>query len=313
MEKNNNLLKICLVLLVVIVAIESIFIIRISKNEDINTLEKNEEVVNIQKEKNEKMVDAPEQQNEKVADVQSEKEIVINSIKTPLVDFVYGFESVDGLKVRYNSEEPYEVTFFADLGDVKNIEILKFYFDSDNNGTTIGIINDKNGHQVKVSVDQAKFDDSLGLGSDELTRLFSVQEELLDVIVSNFEIVEYVSEGIVLEEGYVVTETPYFKILFSNEWEDYLLVEQIEGEPYKVVFSCKFEGYEPVELFTYMFGEGAEGVLGYLRGVPVGLSIGTAEADKNWNEEQNDIFYNMREEMNYIIDHLVATGEFSFN
>lgn len=306
-RKTNSLLKICIVLLIVLIAI---MLFERNKKTDLESSTTQEsKIENLRTE----VIKKDEVNIKKQTEETEVNEVVINAIETPLVDFVYGFEMVDGLKVRYNSEEPYDVTFLADLGDIKNIEILKFYFDSDNKGTTIGIINDKNGQQVKVSVEQVKFDDSLGLDSNELTRLFSVQEELLDVIVSNFEIVEYVSEDILLEEGYVVTETPYFKIPFSNEWEEYLNVEQINGKPYKVVFRCNFEGYEPVELFTYMFGEGAEGVLGYLSGVPVGLSIGAAEADKNWSQEQNDIFYNMREEMNYIIDHLVATGEFSFN
>lgn len=290
-EKNNNLIKACIILLIIVVVMETIFVIKTLKKDESNNMMEKELVV---------------------SDL-AEKEVTINAVKTPLVDFVYGFEAVDGLKVSYNSEEPYEVTFLADLGDVKNIEILKFYFDDDSRGIPIGIINDRNGQRVKVSVTQVKFDDSFGLDSTELTRVFSVQEELLDTIVSNFEIVEYVSEDVMLEEEYVLTETPYFKIPFSKEWEEYLCVEKKDGEPYQVVFSCQFEGYEPVELFTYMFGEGSEGVLGYLGDMPVGLSIGTAEADKNWDQEQTDIFYNMREEMNYIIDHLAATGEFSFN
>ena len=276
-KKKNRLLKIYIGLLVAVLVLEVILVFKFYKSS--NTIE---------------------------------NEIVINSIKTPMVDFVYGFEAVDTLKVNINNEKPYDVTFLADIGDIKNIEILKFYFGEGDKGTSIGIINDNNGKKVKVSVEQIKFDNSLGLDSDEEARLSYVQDELLDITISNFDIVEYASEDERLEEEYILTETPYLKIPFSREWEEYLVVEQVDGEPYKVVFSCRFEGEEPVELFTYSFGVGVEDAMGYLNDIPVGLSIGIKEANENWKLDDKDIFYTMREEMNCIIDYLISTGEFVF-
>ena len=42
----------------------------------------------------------------------------------------------------------------------------------------------------------------------------------------------------------------------------------------------------------------------------VGLSIGTEEADTSWTEEEVEIFYSMREDMNTIIDGLESTEGF---
>ena len=277
-KKTNKWLMVCIILLIVVSVGEVLFIVNMLKNNQTG-LNKDKDV------------------------------LVINAIETPIVDLVYGFEEVDCLKAIYSENRPHALTFVADMGDSKNIEFLKFYFDEDELGTKIANIKGKNGQQVKLSIEKIKIDDTKGLDSSERDELSSLREDLVETMISNFEVYEYFSDNVYLEE-YILIDTPYFQIPFSKEWEEYLVVDEVKGNPYKVTFSCKFKNGDTVELFTYSFGENSEDIVGELSDVPVGLTIENEEADETWSQEEIDIFYTMSEEMYYILDGLVATGEF---
>ena len=127
------------------------------------------------------------------SDSKSQNEIVISAdavVETPMIDMVYHTEAVDGLKVKINQDEPYDVTFLANVGEFKDIELFTFYFGEDTKGDIIGVIKDKNGEKINVSIEQKAFDSSMGLNKADISRLLSTQEDLIDTIISNMEFEE---------------------------------------------------------------------------------------------------------------------------
>lgn len=245
---------------------------------------------------------------------ETSQEMVINVVETSIVDLVYNMEAVDSLKVRVNSEAPYDVTFLADVGEMKSVELFTFYF-NDDNGNKIGIINGKNGEPVTVSLKKNTFDSLSGMDELSISRLADTQESLIDTIISCMEFEEFIHEEETEDYNskYVKIDTPYAHLLFSKAWEEYLVVEKIEEEPYKVKFSCNLPDKGTIELFTYIFGDSGDIVVGHINDVVVGLSIGTVEADDSWTEEERTIFYTMREEMNTILDGLAKVDGFEIN
>ena len=94
------------------------------------------------------------------------------------------------MKVKINQDEPYDVTFLANVGEFKDIELFTFYFGEDTKGDIIGVIKDKNGEKINVSIEQKAFDSSMGLNKADISRLLSTQEDLIDTIISNMEFEE---------------------------------------------------------------------------------------------------------------------------
>lgn len=247
---------------------------------------------------------------ESISKAETAKEIVLNKIETPIVDLSYNQEAVDNVKVKYTEEKPYKITFQADIGKNKDIELFSLYFDSDR-GIFLGKIKDKESKMVKVSLEKNVFSTILGVSEEEAEKLYATQENLIDNIMSGISLKESSEETAKeeLEQNCMKIKTPYTQLLYPKMWKKYLQVETDESSG-EVKFYCQFSDKQKKELFTYTFGKASDILIGYLKDMEVGLSIGTEEADTSWTEEEVEIFYSMREDMNTIIDGLESTEGF---
>ncbi len=157
-KRSNLILLIFIVLLCIVITVQTVSIIYLNSNDNLK--------------------------------IKSNDEIVINAdyiVETPVVDLVYHTEAVDIIKVKTDDKEHNNVTFLANVGDLKDIELFTFYFNEHDKGDVIGIIKDKNNKQVQVSVFKNKFDSSVKLNTSDISRLLSTQEILMDTIISNME------------------------------------------------------------------------------------------------------------------------------
>lgn len=240
----------------------------------------------------------------------TEKELVLNKIEMPIADLTYNEEAVDNIKVKYTETKPYRITFLADIGGTKNIELFSLYFDGDQ-GTYIGKIKDKKDNLVKVSLTKNIFSTALGISESEAERLTSTQEDLIDNVVASMTLEEKAEETAQeeLEQSCMKIDTPYAQLLYPVTWEKYLKVETDENSG-EVKFYCQFSDKDKKELFTYTFGKASDILVGHLNDMEVGLSIGTEEPDESWTEDEIETFYSMREDMNIIIDGLTNTDGF---
>lgn len=298
MEKQNKMLKVLVVLLCVVVAVELGVILKTNKfvsNDTKEEVQSTQEVV----------------EDASLDNITESKsyEVTLNTIETSKINLVYDTEAVEMLKARVDQNDA--VTLLADIGEVKDIELFTIYFDDDSRGNAVGIAKDKNGTETKVSVEKNSFLTLDALNSSDISRLTSVQEDLLDMIFSNMVFEEVFN--VITDAEYIEIETPYVTLMYPKEWEEYLMIEQVEGEPYKVEFYCKLQDKEPKQLFAYVFGDEADMLIGYFEDTKVGIQFGTEEAEESWTEKEKEIFYTMRESMGAVIDNLVYVEGFSLN
>ena len=217
---------------------------------------------------------------------------------------------VDALKVKYTETKPYKITFLADLGDTKDIELFSLNFDGDK-GSAVGKIKDKNGDLVKVNLEKNIFSTALGISESEVEKLTSAQEDIIDNVMAGMPIEEGSQKTAKeeLEQDCMKIDTPYTQLLYPKTWEKYLKVET-DKDTGEVKFYCQFSDGEKKELFTYTFGKASDILVGHLNDMEVGLSVGTEEAEESWTEEEIETFYSMREDMNIVIDGLENTEGF---
>ena len=103
----------------------------------------------------------------------------------------------------------------------------------------------------------------------------------------------------------LVIETKYCDLYYPAEWEDTLLVDEVEGIPHAVTFYACISGMEEQELFELYFGKVNEpvGVIATESGalLDVGISVTPFEPDVRWSKENSEIVYAMQDDINYII------------
>lgn len=109
-----------------------------------------------------------------------------------------------------------------------------------------------------------------------------------------------------LEEKGFVIETPVVDLYYPEKWNDFVRVEQIEGDFHTVQFFATIEGKNEIQLFDVLLG-GEEGyLLGYIKGenneeISVNIVSYDFELGDDWTSEEETLIYAMLEDVNYII------------
>ena len=209
MEKQIKLLNVLVVLLCVVVAVELGVILKTNKfvsNDTKEEVQSTQEVV----------------EDASLDNITESKsyEVTLNTIETSKINLVYDTEAVEMLKARVDQNDA--VTLLADIGEVKDIELFTIYFDDDSRGNAVGIAKDKNGTETKVSVEKNSFLTLDALNSSDISRLTSVQEDLLDMIFSNMVFEEFFN--VITDAERIEIETPYVTLMYPKEWEEYLMI-----------------------------------------------------------------------------------------
>lgn len=237
--------------------------------------------------------------------------VLLNNIETPMVDFTYNSLAVNSLKAIVSDVAPYKVTILADLGEISDIELLSFYFDEEY-GTYLGKITNKQGNIVTISVEKNNFDNLENYSLLDLNRLVQTQENLLDEISSNLPYTKMAESTFNNndENMYIAIDTAYTQLLYPQKWEKYLETSIYNQDGYVVNFYCNLPGHERVELFSFSFGDASDILIGYFNGLEIGVKINDESVLENLSEEEKEIFYTMKEDMNLIIDQLTKNEKF---
>lgn len=100
-------------------------------------------------------------------------------------------------------------------------------------------------------------------------------------------------------------ETPYATLVFPGDWSGLIQVDQIDGDPYQVVFTAKLDSGIVQELFTVSFGGGMEDAIGVVqvsgKDVPVHLSVVDFEPGSDWTDNEISTVYALRECLNDVL------------
>ena len=105
----------------------------------------------------------------------------------------------------------------------------------------------------------------------------------------------------------VAIETPYCTLYFPGEWEELLSVEQVTGDVHTVIFSCKLDADNLIELFRISFGD--KNGIGQVKasdGELVNLSVMSTDIqpDENWTTSQTNMVFGMQEALNEVLQRI---------
>ena len=104
-------------------------------------------------------------------------------------------------------------------------------------------------------------------------------------------------------------DTPYGKLVFPEQWYDYLKIEIIdEKNIYQIDFLAEYDTHQFL-LFSIIYGETMEGLkLGNFtnrnKEIPVYLKVTELVIPNDFPNELEDSVYAMQEEVNYICEQL---------
>lgn len=101
--------------------------------------------------------------------------------------------------------------------------------------------------------------------------------------------------------------TPWGTLHFPRMWEDCLLTEQPAFDT--IIFSCSLPDHDPVPLFTLTFDSNLGPVTAVITdaddtATPVSLTVAEPEFDESWSPDEQDLFYAMQEDVNYLLGSL---------
>lgn len=116
----------------------------------------------------------------------------------------------------------------------------------------------------------------------------------------------------------ICVDTPYGELHFSEEWYDYLKTEVVEeASTYSVTFSADIAG-NVFSLFAITYGESEGDLLGTAADmsgntVPVYLNIYELQNMDTLDSGQKDIVYAMSESVNYVLEMMRQSEDFTPN
>lgn len=126
-----------------------------------------------------------------------------------------------------------------------------------------------------------------------------------DATESNGALTQSQSDGLEIE-------TPYALLAYPAEWSGLIQVEQIPGDPYRVVFTAKLDSGIRQELFTIIFGGLQDGAVGLVevsgQKVPVHVSVQDINPGDDWTDNDISMIYAMQECLNDVLAGLNLTS-----
>lgn len=236
-------------------------------------------------------------------------------IVTPYLTLYYNTSLSDCLTVVHNDGTPYRLEFYVVLEDKTEQRIFDILIGEGADGN-LGVLKTNLG-EVPASMVIYEFTPDENWTQDEINTVLAMQEvsnELIDQLMPLRIQNEYQGPELSAEQpgsnlSYdMEISTPFVSLLYPDKWESSLLVEQVEGETYQTLFYGALENYEPILLFTLIFGGDEGEQLGVLQDgqgqyIPVYLLMEEID-DTNYTENEMTILYEMQEAVNQLIDKL---------
>lgn len=226
--------------------------------------------------------------------------VKLNTINTSQIDLIYDKFYTDSVEAHI---EENKVTFFANIGNYKDIELFSISFKTDEN--VIGTVCNKDGDIVKIGVEFSEYKEVLEL--DIVNKLNKTRDGLLDNIIENlvFEEGPYLYEEDGKEsflKNNVAIDTEYLQLFYPQKWVNNLEIIEKNNE---VEFYCKLNEKKNVKLFTVIFDADSEESCGRVDDMFIGIKVDESGEEKNWSEQEKEVYYTMKEDYSTIINGLI--------
>lgn len=235
------------------------------------------------------------------------------TIDTPYLTLYYDSGLADRLVVVQDQGPPYRLEFYAMLEGKAELRLFDMTFGEGADGN-LGAIEIR-GETIPVSMTIYAFTPDERWSQDEINTILAMQDEA-NVLIEQLQ--EYqvkndypgpffstdVPESGITNLSYV--ETPYCMLSYPAVWQDYFRIEQEAADTHSVLFYGQVEGYDPVLLFTIVFGGDAGEQVGTItdsQGRQISVNVISEVPDLHgWLDEDVNIIYEMQESINLIIE-----------
>lgn len=266
------------------------------------------------------------------------------AVNTPYATMYYPGEWAQYLRTEHTEAEKYTVNFYAAIDTHPELLLFSISFgDVDQDTVWIRTLEDGSDLGVDVVFYSLQLD---GWDADQTQIALLMQESGNDLMQQlELKVVELIAEeetipaqniesggetdknaveGTVLQqtdpaisEGDMVVETPYGQLKYPKKWSEQIRIEQGESIPVAVTFYAKIGEHEEEILFSVLFDANEGAMVGTVADsegnfLPVSLIFGELSDPDEWTETEQDVFYAMQEDANYLVEQLdlvLVTGE----
>lgn len=143
------------------------------------------------------------------------------------------------------------------------------------------------------------------LGTTDVT---DVPEESTEQMEAEQNQITEPEETIAPNEEDVVISTPYATLTYPGQWSGLLQVDQISGDPHRVIFTANLDSGITQELFTIAFGGNQDDAMGVVqvsgKEVSVHVTVEEINPGKDWTDNEISVIYTMQECMNHVLEGL---------
>ncbi len=218
----------------------------------------------------------------------------------------------DMLLTTIDDGDPYTVRFYGQMNEENPLPLFDIWFSESETEESIGCIHAADQTLVYVGLTTYEVEIPDAWSEEEKNTVYAMQEVLNDIL-ENMNWAE-TEEAPMLqateESAAIIIDTPYIPLTYPIKWIDYLeLEESSSGEMYQVDFFGQVVNKEAQHLFTIQFGAESDLTIGVVYNeaegiIPVNVIVGTYFPDNTWTEDEKNIIYAMREDLNYLIEHM---------
>lgn len=229
------------------------------------------------------------------------------AIETPVCTLYYPLEWESLLRVEMTDGEPYSVAFWAELPSEVWAELFTVRFGEETD-SPLGYLTTETGERFLVSVEKHALVPDESWTEEDLFILQAMQAAVR-VLESNLPALEPVVPveefAMPVDDGrMMIVETPWAALSYPARWEEYLTTE-VDEETRSVSFYGTVDERDAVQLFVVSFG-GEEGMSAGTVSTPEGeldvlVQMGEHPFDDSWSEDEKNIIYAMREEINELL------------
>lgn len=208
------------------------------------------------------------------------------------------------------ADDPYTVTFYASFEQKEKVALFDVVFNGE------GVEVDKrvmdNGDIIAISINSYDIQVEDVLDETEINMVYGMCEDV-NYLIENLSSlgkaysVEHIDEEV---SEFFEVETSYGSLYYPMMWEEYVYIED-NGDV--VSFYAEINNHDMVSLFDITFnGEGdfiEQITLNDGKYVDVSIISHEANLDETWSEEEEEMFWIMVEDVNYLIQKLPELGK----
>lgn len=226
------------------------------------------------------------------------------SVQTPYGVIYYPDNFGDTLYVIERNEGIYTLEFYGRLENKIEQALFDLSFGA-NVANPLGVMMADDGSRVVVGYTIHEIEADASWSQEEYDILLSMQESVNDVL-GHIKL-----EPISYEVSSIVINTAYGPVSYPAKWQDNLVVEYLNDDPYIVEFYGQLPEKEKQLLFSFTYNDNESGAIVVINDaegnrIALHLSVSELDFDNSWSEEEMNVLYSMQEGLNDVIDSLMT-------